>query len=140
MLEGLGSGAHALDHNAAGDDDPEGVHQDVVSVEVKGLRTAVHLIVHLLVEEAGGVVEDVAIELAQADDDGGRVAQRVVDEDEVGDGEGEWAPGDGGDGLHAGDEGVLGLVAGVGERVLLPELTEKIGAAGHMLKVVGEVT
>lgn len=99
----------------------------------------VYFIVYFFVEEVGGVVEDVVIELVQVDDDGGRVVQRVVDEDEVGDGEGEWVLGDGGDGFYVGDEGVFGLVVGVGERVFFLELFEKIGVVGYMFKVVGEV-
>lgn len=45
-----------------------------------------------MVEERGRVVENVTVELAQRDDELQRVAQRVVDGDEVGGEEGEGTP------------------------------------------------
>ena len=45
-----------------------------------------------MVEHAGGVVEDQAVDLAYADDDLERVAERVRVCDEEGYDEAEWAP------------------------------------------------
>jgi hypothetical protein len=47
-----------------------------------------------VVEERGGVIEYVAVELAERDDELGGVAKRVVDGDEVGGEEGAGAPED----------------------------------------------
>jgi hypothetical protein len=46
----------------------------------------------VVVEHGGGVVEDVAVELAEGDDELERVAQGVVVSDERGGDEGEGAP------------------------------------------------
>ena len=45
-----------------------------------------------MVEERGSIVQYVAVELAERDDELGRVAERVVDGDEVGAEEGTGAP------------------------------------------------
>ena len=45
-----------------------------------------------MVEERGGVVQDVAVELAERDDELQRVAERVVDSNQVGGEEGERSP------------------------------------------------
>jgi hypothetical protein len=42
-------------------------------------------------------------------------------------------------GLHAEHKGILGKVARVGERVLLPQLTKQILHAAHIAEVVGKV-
>lgn len=44
------------------------------------------------------------------------------------------------DGLHAEDKGVLRQVSGVGQRILLPELPEKILQAAHAPEVVRKVS
>lgn len=132
-------GTDALKDQGTGDDDPEGVAQEVVGPEIVVLGPAVVFLVHEHGEGAGGVVQDVAIDLADADDELERVAQGVAGHDGVGDEEGDGAPEEGGDGLHGDEERVLGEVAGVGEGVLLPELAEEVELAGHVLEVVGEV-
>ena len=76
--------SHALVHEIARNDDPEGIHQDEVSPEVGGLGARVRHVQNVVVEEARRVVEDIAIELAERDDELERVAERVVDADEIG--------------------------------------------------------
>jgi hypothetical protein len=75
-----------------GDDDPEAVHEDEVEPVVEGLRPRVADVEYVLVEEARGVVEDVAVELAEGDDELEGVAERVLGCDHVGCCEGEGAP------------------------------------------------
>lgn len=60
------------------DDDPEEVHEEVVAPKVVGLGPAVGDVKDVMVEHAGGVVEDVAVELAQRDDDLQGVTERAV--------------------------------------------------------------
>jgi hypothetical protein len=69
---------YALDHQPSRDDDPEGVHQDEVAPVVRGLGTRVCDVEDVVVEHGGRVVENVAIELAERDDELQRVAERVV--------------------------------------------------------------
>lgn len=131
---------HAGDDEAEGDDDPEEVAEEVVGPEVKGLGAAV---LDALDDDGvggGGVVEDVAVELAEADDELQGVAQGGAGDDAPGADEGEGAPEDGGDGLHGDDEGVAGEVARVGEGVLLPQLAEDVHLIGHGGVVVRKVT
>jgi hypothetical protein len=90
--ESTDGGVDALVHQVAGDDDPEGVHQHEVAPVVGGLGAGVGNIEDVVVEERGRVVENVTVELAQRDDELQRVAQRVVDGDEVGGEEGEGTP------------------------------------------------
>lgn len=114
-----------------------------------------------MVEKRGRVVQDVAVELAKRDNELGRVAERVVDGDEVGSQEGARAPkylqqGSvrdtahddqplslastySSDGLHAEHKGVLGQVAGVAQRVLFPQLAKQVVHAAHVAEVVGKV-
>lgn len=90
--ESTDSSVDALVHEVAGNDNPEGVHQDEVAPVVSGLRASVGDVQDVVVEERGCVVENVAIELAQRDDKLQGIAQRVVDSNEIGGEEGERAP------------------------------------------------
>lgn len=83
-----------MPHEVTRDDDPEGVHQDKVAPVVELLRARVRQVEDVVVEQRGSVVQDVAVELAKGDDELGRVAQRVVNGDEVGGEEGAGAPED----------------------------------------------
>lgn len=131
--------ADALLDEQQGNNNPEKVAEEVVSPEVESLRSAVDNVVDDLLERADGVVQDVAVQLAQADDELERVAQRVLGNDEVDADEGHWAPENSSDGLHADGEGVLGHVARVREGVFLPELAEDVCLAGHVECIVGKV-
>jgi hypothetical protein len=91
-LESANGSIDTLVHQVAGDNNPESVHQDKVAPVVGGLGAGVGNIEDVVVEERGRVVENVTVELAQRDDELQRVAQRVVDGDEVGGEEGEGTP------------------------------------------------
>lgn len=152
--EGAHGGVDALVHEVAGDDDPEEVHQDKVAPVVGCLGAGVGDVEDVVVEQGRRVIQDVAVELAERDNELERVAERVVDGDQVGGDEGEGSP-EGlralvvrgrrveltysRDGLHAQDKGVLGQVARVAEGVLLPQLAKQILHAAHALEVVGKV-
>lgn len=132
--------ADALLDKQQRNNNPEEVAEEVVSPEVKSLRSAVHNVVYNLLERADGVVQDVTVQLAQADDELERVSQRVVDNDEVDTEEGHWAPENSSDGFHANSEGVLGHVARIRQGIFLPELAEDVCLAGHVECIVGKVT
>lgn len=87
----LGNGARARTER---DDDPEEVHEEVVAPKVVGLGPAVGNVKDVMVEHAGGVVEDVAVELAQGDDDLQGVTQGAVHCDHVCHEERERSPAD----------------------------------------------
>lgn len=87
----LGNGARARTER---DDDPEEVHEEVVAPKVVGLGPAVGNVKDVMVEHAGGVVEDVAVELAQRDDDLQGVTQGAVRCDHVCHEERERSPAD----------------------------------------------
>ena len=91
-FESTDGSVDALVHQVAGDDDPEGVHQHEVAPVVGSLGAGVGNIEDVVVEQRGRVVENVAVELAQRDDELQGVAQGVVDGDEVGGEEGEGTP------------------------------------------------
>lgn len=131
--------ADALLDKQQRNNNPEEVAEEVVSPEVESFRSAVDNVVDDLLERADGIVQDVAVQLAQADDELEGVAQRVVDNDEVDAEEGHWAPENSSDGLHADGEGVLGHVARVREGVFLPELAEDVCLAGHVECIIGKV-
>lgn len=64
-------------------DDPDGVHGEVVEPKVVSLWPAVADLVEIVVKHAGGIVEDVSVYLAQGDDHLEGMAQRMVDGDEI---------------------------------------------------------
>lgn len=129
----------ALDEQRHRDHDPDKVAEEVVPPEVEALGAAVDDLEDALAEEAGAVVEEVAVDLAQADDELQRESDRVVLDDGPGQEEREGAPGERSDALHAYQERVLGEVAGVGEGVLLPELGEEVVLGSELGKVDSKV-
>lgn len=138
----LKSPANRLDtapHQAQGNSDPKGIAQHKVCPVVVSLRARVGNAIHKLIVEANDVVQNVTVELAHADEQLKRMSPGVVSNGGVGDEEGQWAPEESSDGLHAHDKGILGHVARVRERVLLPELAEEVVFAGHVEVVVGKV-
>ena len=104
----------ALPDQQQRNDDPEGVAKEVICEEIESLGSAVTCELHPVVKGTGGVVEDITVELAEADDYLQWVAEGVVGRDEVSADEGERPPERRSNGLHAGHERVLGKVAGVG--------------------------
>lgn len=74
------------------DDKPEEVHHKVVHPEIKELRARVDDALVVVVEHAGGVVEDDTVELAGGDDDLDWVAEWVAGGDHGGDDEAKWSP------------------------------------------------
>jgi hypothetical protein len=113
-----------------------------------------------VVKHGSGVVEDVAVELTERDDQLQRVAERVIVGDEGGGNEGARTP-EGlsycvstnssvcacaemektysSDSLHAEHKGVLGQIARVAQAVLLPQLAKQVLHAAHGAEVVGKV-
>jgi hypothetical protein len=83
---------HALPHEEARNDDPKGIHEHEVAPVIGGLRARVCNVEDIVVEHGGRVVEDVAVELAERDDELERVAERVVVGDENSADEGERTP------------------------------------------------
>jgi hypothetical protein len=91
-LESANGSIDTLVHQVAGDNNPESVHQDKVAPVVGGLGAGVGNIEDVVVEQRSCVVQDVAVELAERDDELEGVAQRMVNSDEVGCNEGEGSP------------------------------------------------
>merc|ERR1712226_1617792 len=86
-------GSHdTLVHEVSRDDDPESIHEDKVSPEVELLWTRVRQVEDVVVKERSGVVQDVAVELAERDNELGWVSEWVVDRNEVGSQEGARSP------------------------------------------------
>jgi hypothetical protein len=73
-------------------DNPEAVHEHKIAPEIEGFRPRIGAVEEVVVEHARGIVEHVAVELAERDDDCQAVAQGVVRRDEAGGDEGEGAP------------------------------------------------
>lgn len=78
----------------AGDEDPEEVHEKVVSPEIVSLRTGVCDAIEVVVEHARSVVENVAVDLTHGDNDLERVSHGVLLCDQPRYDEGERAPGE----------------------------------------------
>ena len=114
------------------DNNPRRVHAGVVNPVIQRLRPAVRDAAELLLEEAGAEVEGDAVEVANADDGLGDVAEAGValDNGEGGQ-EGERSPGENSQGLDAKHEGVGGHVPRVGQRIFLPQLGEDVLLAGE---------
>lgn len=91
-LERADGSIDTLVHQVAGNDDPEGVHEDKVAPVVGGLGAGVGDIEDVVVEQRGRVVQHIAVELTERDNELQRVAQRVVDSDKVGCDEREGSP------------------------------------------------
>jgi hypothetical protein len=91
-LESANGSVDALVHQVAWNDNPEGVHQDKVAPVVSGLGAGVGNVEDVVVEQRGCVVQDIAVELTERDNELERVAQRVVNGNEVGSDEGEGSP------------------------------------------------
>jgi hypothetical protein len=71
----------SVDNQNTWEDDPESIHQDKVSPEVCCLRPRVAQIENIVVEHAGSIVQDVAVELPKGHDDLEGISERVVDSD-----------------------------------------------------------
>lgn len=109
--EGAPCGHDTLVDEVSWNDDPEGVHQHKVSPVVELLGARVGEVEDVVVEERGSVVQDIAVKLAERDDELGRVAAGVVDGDEVGGEEGTGPPED----LEK-SKSAIGFHAGTGQR------------------------
>ena len=90
--EGANGGVDALVHKVARNDDPEEVHENEVAPVVGCLRASVRDVEDVMVEQRGRVVQNIAVELTERDDQLQGVAERVVDGDQIGGDEGERAP------------------------------------------------
>ena len=66
---------------------PDEVHEEVVAPEVEELRARVRHLLVVVIEHAGGVVEDEAVDLPDAHDDLEGMAQGMRGGDEGGDDE-----------------------------------------------------
>jgi hypothetical protein len=65
-------------------DDPESIHEYKVPIVVVRLGAGVHLAEQLLVKDACGVVENIAIKLAEGNDDLKGMTERMIRHDHVG--------------------------------------------------------
>lgn len=90
--ESTDGGADALVHEIAWDDDPEGVHEDKVAPVVCGLGARVRYVEDVVVEHGGCIVEHIAVELAERDDELEGVAQGMIVGDQAGGDEGAGPP------------------------------------------------
>lgn len=79
----------------------------------------------MVVEEARGIVKNVAIELPQRDNQLQRVPQRMPQNDHGSHNYAAGSPEDRGHRLHAQDESIIGQVSRVRESVLLPHLADE---------------
>jgi hypothetical protein len=70
--------SHALPHEPTRNHDPEGVHEHKVSPVVRRLRTRVRHVENVVIEHGRRIVQHVAVELAERDDELERPAQRMV--------------------------------------------------------------
>jgi len=147
---------------------PNEVHEEVVTPEVQKLGSRVRDLRVVVIEHAGCVVENQAVDLAHADDDLEGVAQRVrvCDEEgydkadrapcelsigpsnqplthrkwiQLGDWIGELGETNSRNRLHAEHERVRGQVPRVGEGVFFPQLPEQVLGWAHPRVVQGEV-
>lgn len=75
-------------------DNPEEVHEEVVSPVVVGLRSGVRNAEVVVVEQTGSVIQDVAVDLTKRDHSLQRVTQRVVGGDHTSNDKGERSPAD----------------------------------------------
>ena len=73
---------------------PDEVHKEVIPPEIQELRARVCDLLIVVVEHAGGIVEDESVDLADADDDLERVAERMRGGYEGGYDEAERPPGE----------------------------------------------
>jgi len=53
------------EHLTAWDDDPDEVHEEKVAPEIVGFRPTICQVLVVMVEHAGGIVENIAINLAK---------------------------------------------------------------------------
>lgn len=106
-----------------GDNHPDRVHENEVEVEVERLGPGVAQAVHDVLKVGGAVVQNVAVDLAQADEALKREPQWVPGDHHCGDKKAARSPSDRGDALHAQNKGVLRQIAAVRERVLFPHLS-----------------
>jgi hypothetical protein len=84
--------ARRLGRLTAGENHPNEVHEEVISPEIQKLRSRICDLRIVVIEHAGCVVEDQAIDLAYTDDDLEGVAERVRVCDEEGYDEADRAP------------------------------------------------
>lgn len=71
---------------------PDEIHEKIVHPKVVRLRAAVRSVMNVVIEQAGRIVQSIAIEVAHAHDDLQWMAQRVLRNGQVCDQETERAP------------------------------------------------
>ena len=71
---------------------PNEIHKEVIAPEIQKFWTRIGDLGIVVIEHASSIVEDQAVDLADADDDLEGVAERVREGDEVGYDEAEGAP------------------------------------------------
>ena len=72
---------------------PNKVHKEVVNPEVQELRSAVSNLLIVMIEHAGGIVKDEAVDLSNRNDNLKRVTKRMLSSNECSNDEAQWAPG-----------------------------------------------
>lgn len=71
------------DRHTARYDDPDEVHEEEIEPEIIRFWSAIDQIFVVQFEEVGGVIKNVAVNLAQRDDSLERIAERVVGYDQI---------------------------------------------------------
>lgn len=79
----LGSASGAKKILTSRHDDPDEIHPDVIHPEVKRLWTAVRYAFDVVVVQASGIIQDIAVQMGHAYNDAQRMLQRVVDGGQV---------------------------------------------------------
>lgn len=75
-----------------GNDDPDKIHQEIIHPEVIGFRAAVGPLVDVVIEEAGGVIQRIAVEMAHADNHLERMLQGVPIGGQPCNNKAKWSP------------------------------------------------
>jgi hypothetical protein len=102
-----------MNHTNRRNNNPDRITENIIHVKVKLLRTTVHNAMNNLVEVASPKVQNIAVELTDADDQLNRVSERMLLDDTPCAEERHWTPEESGYGFHGNEEGILGEVARV---------------------------
>lgn len=121
------------------DCNPEEVHQHKVKPKVKCLRSGVRHAHHVVVEEAGSIVQRIAVKLTHRDNHLQWIAQRVASDNHRSHNQASRSPAHCRHRFHAKHKGVLREVPRIRKRVLLPHLANQGLLATQVRVVVGVV-
>lgn len=100
-----------MNHTNRRNNNPNRITENIIHVKVKLLRATVHNAINDLVEVASTKVQQIAVELSNADDQLDRVSEGMLLDDAPCAKERHWTPEEGGYGFHGNEEGVLSEVS-----------------------------